>query len=104
MEEKFGKITSRAIFLLSLVMSGAVDVIYVTHKDRLVRFGFELISFIAKFFGTKIVFLENSSLNDDELLASDMVSIITVFSARAHGRRSHRNKRLAKSLLEKSLE
>ena len=43
--------------LIGLIVSSQVDKIYVTHKDRLLRFGYELIASIAKQFSATIVAL-----------------------------------------------
>jgi predicted site-specific integrase-resolvase len=77
-------------------MAGEVSEVIVTHKDRLVRFGFELIERIAKQFGTKITVLmcEDKEPTFEEELAKDLITIITVFSSRLYGKRSHKNKKL----------
>lgn len=82
--------------LLSLILSGCVDTIYVSNKDRLLRFGSELIVSISRHFGTKIVFIEDIKHSFEHALASDVIEIITVFSAKLYGARSHQKK---KSLL-----
>jgi predicted site-specific integrase-resolvase len=82
--------------LLKRIMAGEVSEVIVTHKDRLVRFGFELIERIAKQFGTKITVLmcEDKEPTFEEELAKDLITIITVFSSRLYGKRSHKNKKL----------
>lgn len=80
--------------LLKLVLSGQVSKIILTHKDRLLRFGSELIFQICNFFGVEICILEeNKELTDEQVLAFDVLEIITVFSARLYGKRSHKNKK-----------
>lgn len=79
--------------LLRLVMTGQVSQITVTHRDRLVRFGFELIEFICAHFGVKInILFEEKALDDNVKLSHDLVEIITVFSSKIYGRRSHKNR------------
>ena len=56
-----------------------------THKDRLLRFGSQLLFKLCKHFGTEIEILDKSTNDDFES---------TVFTARMHGQRSHKNKRL----------
>ena len=51
--------------LLRLIISSKVNVIYVTHRDRLMRFGFELIESISLIFGTKIVVVNNSLATEE---------------------------------------
>lgn len=79
---------------LGVILAGRVRRLYVTHKDRLLRFGFELIEAIVKAHGGEIVVLDRCSgeASEDEL-AKDVLSIITVFSAKLYGRRSHQNRR-----------
>jgi putative resolvase len=79
--------------LLALILSGAVDTIYVSNKDRLLRFGSELLVSISRFFGTRIVFLSEDSHSFEQALARDVLEIITVFSAKLYGARSHQKKR-----------
>ena len=70
-----------------------------THRDRLLRFGTELIFSLCEQFGVEIVIInasENTSFEDD--LVQDVLEIITVFSARLYGSRSRKNKKLLESL------
>ena len=81
--------------LLALVMAGRVEKIVITHKDRLMRFGYELFEQVVQGLGGKIEILENVSSNDETELAQDGLAIITVFSARLYGKRSHQNRQKA---------
>lgn len=72
-----------------------------THKDRLLRFGAELVFTLCEQFGVEIVIInrtEDSSFEED--LATDVLEIITVFSARLYGSRSHKNKKIVEELKE----
>jgi predicted site-specific integrase-resolvase len=63
------------------------------YKDRLARFGFELIEYIINETSNgRIVVINNSESNPDEELTKDLVSIINVFSAKLNGRRKYKNK------------
>jgi predicted site-specific integrase-resolvase len=67
--------------ILEQTMLGVVEEIVVAHKDRLCRFGYELIEFICSVNGTKIIILGNEECKSKEQeLAEDIMSIITVFS------------------------
>jgi len=81
--------------LIALVMAGRVERTFVTHKDRLMRFGYEIFEQVVQAQGGKIDILENVCGNDDAELAQDVLAIITVFSARLYGRRSHQNRQKA---------
>ena len=82
-----------------------VERLVITHKDRLLRFGAELIFSLCEHFGTEIVIInasEEASFEDD--LVQDVLEIITVFSARLYGSRSRKNKRLLDALKEAANE
>ena len=87
------------IRLIREICSGSVHRLVVTHKDRLLRFGAELIFSLCEQFGTEVVILnasEDTSFEDD--LVQDVLEIITVFSARLYGARSRKNKKLVEAL------
>lgn len=75
--------------LINLIINKKVDKIYITNKDRLLRFGTELIISIAEEFNTKIVIINDISETFEEKLSKDILEIITVFSSRLYGKRSH---------------
>ena len=64
---------------------------YLTNKDRLLRFGTELIISISEEFNTKIKFIYEKEETFEERLSKDILEIITVFSSRLYGKRSHKN-------------
>ena len=79
--------------LISRICSGEVGRLVLSHKDRLLRFGSELVFSLCEHFGTEVVILnasEDSTFEED--LAEDVIEIVTVFSARLYGSRSHTNK------------
>lgn len=79
--------------LITLLLSGVVRRIVLTHKDRLLRFGSEIIFYLASFFETEMIMIhEEESLSDEVKLARDVLEIITVFSSRLYGKRAHKNK------------
>lgn len=78
--------------LLGRVLSGDVQEIVVAHKDRLCRFGFELLVFVAEHHNTKIVVLSETQSSPQEELVKDLLSIIHVFSCRLYGLRKYTNK------------
>lgn len=79
--------------LISMILSGSIDTIYVSNKDRLLRFGSELIVKIAEKFNTHVVFLEDKEKTFEQALAHDVLEIITVFSAKLYGSRSHKKQK-----------
>ncbi len=87
--------------LLGLVSQNRVDTLYILHKDRLVRFGFELIETICKIHNTKIEIINKSEEKTDEAeMIEDIMNIIHVFSCRMNGKRTHINKKIAENLIK----
>jgi putative resolvase len=85
--------------LIKEICLGGVDRLVITHKDRLLRFGSELIFSLCEHFGTEIVIINSSSeTNFEDDLVQDVLEIITVFSARLYGSRSRKNKKLLDAL------
>ena len=74
--------------ILQLSFAKRIRVVRVSHKDRLCRFGFDLIEYVLKAHGAKIVVETDHSYTAEEDLAHDVMSVITVFGARLHGKRS----------------
>lgn len=76
--------------ILEAVLDGKVKEIVVANKDRLSRFSFEFIQFICNKFKTKITVLDDiTNKSPNQELADDLMSIITVFSARYYGMRRY---------------
>lgn len=88
--------------LIQRICSGSVGRLVLTHKDGLLRFGSELIFSVCETFNTEGVIIDQGEqpLSFEEELAQDVLEIITVFSARLYGSRSHQNRKLVESLRE----
>ena len=85
--------------LLELIMSRKMKRLVLTHKDRLLRFGAELIFTLCELQGIEIVIIHQGEQPPfEEELAEDVLEIITVFSARLYGSRSHKHKKMMESL------
>ncbi len=71
-----------------------------THQDRLLRFGSELVFALCAEFGVEVVIINQSEppVSFEAELTKDVLEIITVFSARLYGSRSHKNKQLVEKL------
>lgn len=82
--------------LLKRIMSGDVGRLVITHKDRLLRFGSELVFAMCEEFECEVVIVNKSpdELSFEQELVQDMIELIQVFSARLYGARSHKNKKL----------
>lgn len=81
--------------LMELICSNQIERIVVNDKDRLIRFGFELIEQLCSIYHVRI---EVINLTEDktyeEELVEDVLSVITVFSAKLYGSRSHKSKKI----------
>lgn len=88
------------LYLIDKVLSGGVERVVVLYKDRLIRFGFELIEHICQINNTQIEIIDNTEKTEQEELVEDLVQIITVFSCRLQGKRVRKTKELMKSLQE----
>ena len=75
--------------LLQEVEDREIDRIYVTYKDRFVRFGFDWFNDFCERHGTKIVVLNNPKTSPDQELMNDLISIIHDFSCRMYGLRKY---------------
>ena len=85
--------------LLKLVSTNQIDTLYISFKDRLIRFGYELIEEVCKLHSVEIVIInKNNEQSDEEELVDDILNIIHVFSCRLNGKRSHINKKIMEKL------
>ena len=87
--------------LIEKINEKEVDLIIVLYKDRLVRFGFELIEYFAKLNNVKIEVLDKKNKNEEQELVEDLVQIITVFSCRLQGKRKGNTKEIIESITKK---
>jgi len=70
------------------------------HRDRLCRFGFNLVKWIIERSGGSILVLNDNNLSPEAELTQDLLTILHVFSCRMHGLRSYKNK-IAKDFADK---
>ena len=86
--------------LMQMVLNDEVNKIVVLYKDRLVRFGFELIENICSSKGIPIEVIDNTERTDEEEIVEDLIQIITVFSCRLQGKRANKTKKMIEELTE----
>ena len=65
-----------------------------TSKDRLIRFGFELMEYLCTLNNVEIEVIDNTEQSKEQELTEDLIQIITVFANRLYGQRSKKTKRL----------
>ena len=80
--------------LISLIDSNQVTKLVILYKDRLVRFGFELIQLLCDLHDVKIEIIDNSECSKEEELTDDLIQIVTTFANRLYGSRSKKTKTL----------
>ena len=87
--------------LIEKINKKEVDLIVVLYKDRLLRFGFELVEYFASLNNVKILVLDKADKNQDQELVEDLVQIITVFSCKIQGKRKSKTKKLLDDFSQK---
>ena len=70
---------------------GQVRRLIIAYQDRFVRFGYDWFEAFCERHGTDITVINGESFSPEEELVRDLIAIVTVFSARLHGLRSHKN-------------
>lgn len=84
--------------LLDAILERKIKRLVLTHKDRLLRFGAELIFALCEARKIEIVIINQGDESSfEEELAKDVLEIITVFSARLYGARIGKNKKLVEA-------
>ena len=91
--------------LLDDIIEGNVGRLVLTHKDRLLRFGAELVFALCQARQVEVVVINQGADNSfEQELAGDVLEMMTVFSAKLHGSRSHRNQKLIDSMRKAARE
>ena len=80
--------------MLDMVTNSEVEKIVILSKDRLIRFGYELIENLCHKFGTTIEIIDNTEKTEQQELVEDLIQIITVFSCRLQGKRANKAKKM----------
>lgn len=86
--------------LIKLITQNKVEKVVVLYKDRLVRFGFELIEYLASLYNCEIEIVDNTEKSEQQELVEDLIQIITVFSCRLQGKRANKTRKLVKELID----
>lgn len=86
--------------LIDLITNSEVNKIVVLYKDRLLRFGFELLENLCTKYGAIIEIIDSTDNTEEQELVEDLVQIITVFNCRLQGKRVNKAKNMIKELLE----
>lgn len=86
--------------LVKLITQNEVDKVVILYKDRLLRFGYEIIEYIASLYNCEIEIIDNTEKTEQQELVEDMIQIITVFSCKLQGKRANKAKKMIKELIE----
>lgn len=86
--------------LIDLITNTEVEKIVILYKDRLLRFGFELVENLCEKYGTTIEIIDNTEKTEEQELVEDLIQIVTVFSCGLQGKRANKAKKMIKELLE----
>lgn len=86
--------------LIDMITNSEVNKIVALYKDRLIRFGYELIENLCEKYGTTIEIIDNTEKTEEQELVEDLIQIVTVFSCRIQGKKANKAKKIIKELLE----
>jgi len=77
--------------LVERIQRGEIQKLLIAHKDRLMRFGFDLFSHIANENGCEIVVANQESLSPQQEMVEDLMAIVHTFSCRLYGMRKYKH-------------
>ena len=84
--------------LIRMICNKEVKKLVILYKDRLVRFGFELIEEVCRINDVEIEIIDNTTVSKEQELTDDLIQIITVFANRLYGSRSKKTASLIKQV------
>lgn len=79
--------------LIEDAFSGKISKIYISYKDRFIRFGYDwLCSLLKKYCNVDIINIDDIITSPEEDLINDLYKIIDIFSRRIYGLRKYKSK------------
>ncbi len=78
--------------IIDYAIKGKINTLVVSYRDRLCRFGFELIEYIIKKYSNGKIIVLNKKMSIEEKLTEDILTIMNVYVAKINGIRSHKNR------------
>ena len=85
--------------LIELICSDQIERLVLVHKDRLLRFGSEIIFKLCNIHNVEVEIINvGEELNSNKELAKDVLDIITVFSTKLYGKKSHKSLKMIDDL------
>ena len=76
--------------LVDAIIAGEVSTLIIAHKDRLARFGYDLLTHICATHQCEILVLNQETLSPEQEMVQDLMTIIHCFSSRLYGLRNYR--------------
>ncbi len=84
--------------LIRRIERNDVSKVVVLDKDRLLRFGIELLEYVAALHGTEIEVIDNTEKTEEQELVEDFIQIVTVFSRKLQGKRANQARKMINEL------
>lgn len=84
--------------LFKMINRHEIDTLCILYKDRLVRFGIEIIESFCSMNNVKLEIINQTDKTNEEELVDDILNIIHIFSCKLNGKRSHINKKIIEQL------
>jgi putative resolvase len=78
------------VALVDRIISGEIATLVIAHRDRLARFGVELIEHLCDVHGTTLLVLNTETREQEQEMVQDLLAIVHCFSARLYGLRNYR--------------
>jgi len=80
----------RFLALVDQIVTNQVAMVVIAHKDRLMRFGFDLFAHLCRRHGCELVVMNTETLSPEQEMVQDLMTITHCFSARLYGLRNYR--------------
>ena len=80
--------------LIKKINNQEISKVVILYKDRLMRFGYELIEYLCEINNIEIEIVDHTEQSKEQELTDDLIQIITVFANRLYGQRSKKTKQL----------
>ena len=76
--------------LVDSIVNGAVSTLVIAHKDRLARFGFELLKHLCAAHSCELLVINTEQVSPEQEMVQDLMAIARCFSSRLYGLRNYR--------------
>ena len=80
----------RFLSMIERIQRGEIERVLIAHKDRLVRFGFDLLDHLSREHGCEIIVVNQESLSPEQEMVEDLLAIVHTFSCRLYGMRKYK--------------